>query len=407
MEPEEPPEPPALDLRPLPYHQEVVDHLRHRAPGVWRHIRSGARDPEHTEAQRLHLLKTTVVLERASHPELYQVADDVAGALALGVPVELYQGEDPGNLNAALLFLPEIARVVFYGPVQERLDREELRALLGHELAHHRLWSLDDGVHLAALHALDGIAGMAALASVGNTRRLFSLATEVFADRAALGVAGLEPTLGCLIKTRTGLSTVAPLDFLAQSRELHAAEDTGSRGWTHPEAHVRALALEWYDADGADAEPRIRRLLEGPIQLDELDLLRREELATLSERLVGALLQPAWFRTDAALGQARLMFDDYEVPPAPAPLADAEELAPWGDSVRDYLAYLLTDFVAVDPELEDLPLLQAHAVAEPLGLAERLERSVNRELRMTKKKLQESLRGRDERLRAAAERSGA
>ncbi len=393
----------SCELQPLPYHMDVVQHLRRHAKAVWRYYGGERTNPGITDAQRLYLLKSTVELKRESHENLYALADEVAVAIGLGVPLEIYQGEDAGGMNASLLFLPSTARVVFHGPLQERLDQEELRALLGHELAHHRLWSVDDGVYFAAWHALQGMDGMAALPSVENTLRLYSLSTEVFADRVALEVAGLEATIGCLLKMRTGLSDVKPLDFLDQSRELHAAESTGSRGWSHPEAHIRALAADWYGRDSMAAEERIRELIEGPIQLDELDLVRRDALDALTERLVGTLLQPTWFQTETVLGHARLMFDDYEVPDHAAFTADDRRLDLWGDTVRDYLAYLLADFVGVDTDLEDLPFLQAHAVAEDLGIESRLERAVNRELRKTKKAIREMLDDRDERLASAVD----
>ncbi len=406
LDPEEPSAKETLDSecgqRPLPYHRDVVQHLRRHARAVWGHYGGAESDQEVADAQRLYLLKSTVVLKRESHGDLYALADEVAAALGLDVPVELYQGEDAGEMNAALLFLPSAARIVLQGPIQERLDRQELRALLGHELAHHRLWSLADGAYLGAWYALQGMNGMAALPSVENTLRLYSLSTEVFADRVALEVAGLEATIGCLIKMRTGLGEVKPLDFLEQSRELHAAEGTGSREWTHPEAHIRALAVDWYDRDSTDAEKSIRELLEGPMQLDELDLVRRDALCALTERLVGVLLQPTWFRTETVVGHARLMFDDYEVPDHAEFTADDRRLDPWGNSVRDYLSYVLADFVSVDPELENLPFLRAHAVAEGLGIEAQLERAVNRELRKTKKAIREQLGDRDAQLAAAA-----
>ena len=407
--PENPAEEPATpamlptvpDLVPLPYHREVVRYLQRHAKAVWQHYSGAERRPEAAEAQRLYLLKSTVVLKRESHVPLYELADAVAKALALEVPVELYQGADTGTLNASLLYLPHVARVVFHGPLRERLTEDEMRALLGHELAHHKLWSLDDGTYYAAWQALHGMLGMAALNSVENTLRLYQLSVEVFADRAALAVAGLEASIGTLMKVRTGAGDAKPLDFLDQSRELHAAEGSGSREWTHPEAHIRALALDWYDSGSLASETSIRELLEGPMQLDELDLVRREALATLTERVVGTLLQPQWIRTEAVIGQARQMFDDYEVPAHVDMTPEDRALTGWGDSVRDYLTFVLTDFVGVDPDLEDLPLLRAHVIAEQLGLAERLERAVNRELRKTQKAIRELLEDRDAKLVAA------
>jgi hypothetical protein len=376
----------------------VVQHLQQFAPTVWRHFASDAFTSAQSEAQRLELLKTTVALRRESYPALYASADEIAAILALGVPVELYQGPDDGSLNAALLFQPDRARVVLFGQLQEKLAPDELRALLGHELAHHRLWTLDQGAVLIAGNALQCLAAMQGLESVENTLRLFALSTEVFADRAGLQVSSLHAAVGCLIKVRTGLSNVVVTDFIEQSQELLAAEDLGSRGWTHPEAHIRTLALAWYERDGEDSNPAIRRLLEGPIQLDDLDLLRREELSALVRQLIDTLLVPEWFRTEAVLGHCRLFFDDYQVSPVDQ-WGDPESLvAPWGESVREFLVHVLVDCVAVDPELHDLPLLQAHATAEKLGMAERFERAVNKKLRRTRKSIREDLADRDARL---------
>jgi hypothetical protein len=387
-------------LQALPYHHAVVAHLQQHAHAVWRHFSSDAYNAEHQEALRLHLLQTTVELTRESYPDLYTVADQVAGALNLGVPVELYQGADEGSLNAALLYQPDTARVVFEGPVQERLKPDQLRALLGHEFAHHRLWSLDEGIHLTAARAIDGIVSMSAVASAEATQRLLALTTEVFADRAGLQVSSLDAAVGCLITTRTGLKTTVSTDFISQSRTLLDAQGTGTRGWTHPEAHVRALALDWFATDGLDADARVRQLLEGPIQLDELDLLRRHELTAAVEQIVGLLLQPTWLRTDAVLGHARQLFDDYAVPELPPALPD---LAIWGDSSLDFLAVVLVDFIAVDPTLDDMPLCQAHHLAEQLGLETRLLKQVNHKLKRTRKVIAASLLDRDGRLAAAAE----
>ena len=95
--------------QPLPYHQDVVRHLQRHAKSVWGHYSGAARHPEAAEAQRLYLLKSTVVLKRESHAALYALAEGVANAIDLGVPLELYQGVDHGELNARLLFLPGVA----------------------------------------------------------------------------------------------------------------------------------------------------------------------------------------------------------------------------------------------------------------------------------------------------------
>ncbi|MBX2800729.1 MAG: M48 family metalloprotease [Myxococcales bacterium] len=351
---------------------------------------------------RLHLLQTTVRLSRESHPELYAQADAAAAALSLQVPVELFQGSDDGGLNAMLLYAPQSARVVLYGAMQEKLSGEEMCSVLGHELAHHKLWTADDGAYLHALRQLEGLASHTEAPSVLETLRLYTLHTEIFADRGGVLASDLDTTLRTLIRVRTGLSKVSVADFLAQSHELLQAQGTGSREWSHPEAHIRALALERHAADeGVDAERWVQRVVEGPLSLEALDLPSREALDAHTKALVAWLLQPPWFRTEAVMGHVRMLFDS-EPLPEPAPLAPSD-LDRYGDTVLDYLCAILVDFVAMDPELEDLPLQRADRVAEAMGLQKAFQTAVNRHLKRTRKAIAAALASRDSDLAAALE----
>lgn len=199
--------------------------------------------------------------------------------------------------------------------------------------------------------------------SVLPTARLVQLSTELCADRAALMVTGdLDATVRCLIKVGTGIQQVVASDFVAQAGKVWAAAGDGSAGWSHPEAHIRALALAWFAKDGDTAEARIRALVEGKIALGDLDLLRRDEFSAWTRRLVDRLLQPVWFQSDAVVGHARTMFDDYAVPGVASELASLRtELTPYATDVLDYVCFILIDFAAVDGALAEAGLARADA----------------------------------------------
>lgn len=388
-------------LEPLPYHRSVRDHLKAHAAAAWAHFSSDAFADEHAEELRLALLKATYRLERESHPALYGLADDAASKLGVRVAVELYQGPDEGRLNASLYFVPDAARVVLFGAMQEKLAEDELRAVLGHELAHHLLWTADAGEIFTAGRVLNVLADADDAPSVVATLRLFNLATETFADRGGLLASGSrDAVIKSLVKVDTGLAEVDPKAFLAQAEEVLAKAGSGSENFSHPENFIRAKAITL-----AEAEPEVHALLEGKPHIDMLDLLRRQELAAISRDLVDVLLTPAWFQSDIVLGHAKLLFDGYAVRP---PRRDVEELAraleAYGPSVLDYVAYLMVDFVAVDTSLDTLPLAHAQHVAEGLGLLERLERFVNKELKLTKKVIS-SVRAQREALLEAAKQA--
>jgi len=387
----------------MPYHLAIRDHLREHVSAVFEQLGSDELTAKHAEELDLSLLKATYRLEPESHPTLYGIAAEAAERLDLEVQVDLYRGTSDGELNAALYYAPGAARVVLYGPLEERLERDELLALFGHELAHHLLFTAERGELFTATRALHALDGAEASSSVLATARMWQLTTETFADRGGwLASGSADAVIRCLLKTQTGSSDVDAQAYLAQAEEVLERAGSGSEEFSHPETFLRAKALSLYASDPEGAAEGIARLLEGQIELDALDLIRRVELTELSRDIVDHLLAPRWFRTAAVIGHARLLFDDYDVKvPARTAAQIAEAMGEYGETVHDYLSYLMLDFVAVDPSLEELPIAQAQWLAEPLGLLERLEKGMNKELKITKRVIK-SVRARQAALLAAA-----
>lgn len=373
-------------LTPLPYHDAIRGHLKEHVSAAWSHFRSDEWREEHAKEADLQLAKSTVQLDEETHARLYELARDAAKKVGVEVDVELFQGDAQGGLNAALYFAPDTARIVLYGPLQERLQEDELLALLGHELAHHVLWTADQGDFFTTMRTLNGLSWAGASESIAATERMYRLTTETFADRGGYLAAGsTDALIRCLIKTRTQLSEVDPQAFLRQAEKV-IAQTKGSEAFEHPETYLRAKAITLYAADAGGIEDEVQELLTGAIELDGLDLIGRVELSALSRSFVDHLLEPPWFRTTSVLAHAGLLFEDYSHR-SPSHSVDALEkaLQRYGPTSLDYLAFLLLDFIVVDTNLADLPLAQAQTLAESVGLLDRLEKHVNRELKLTKK----------------------
>ena len=114
--------------------------------------------------------------------------------------------------------------------------------------------------------------------------------------------------------------------------------------------------------------------------MEELDLLGQVRLTQATRCLLEQLLQPKWFQSPAALGHARLFFDDFE--PAAARVDAGFDWLKGGDGrLREYLCYVLLDLVTADPELDDLPLAAALDLSRPLDLDAQLEKLAARELK--------------------------
>ncbi len=392
-------------LKPLPYHEAIREYLTTEEPEIWRWYASSRVRNEQAEAIRFDLLKSTYRIDRHTQPDLYALADEVAGRLGLDIGLTIYQAQNPEGLNASLAYVPGEGHLVLHGPVRSRLTEDEFRALVAHELSHLLLWQNWAGEYLVvdqilAALTLDPQAESPHFASM----RLLRLYNEIFCDRGALLVAG-DPgvCISMLVKVATGLEEVSPESYIRQAEEVFAKKSTKAAELTHPEAFLRARALAlWFDGD-PQADEKVRAMIEGQPALDELDLVAQKQVAGWTRRLVDVLLAPKWFQTELVLSHARLFFDDY-VPPA-AHEEDrslAEAIRTDDPAMQDYYCYVLLDFATADRDLEELPLAAALALADKLDVKNRFREIARKELRLRQKQLDKLDEEKEEMLKKAS-----
>lgn len=375
-------------LPPLPYHVELRDYLKTRERALWDWFSSARARADYAESLRLELLKTAYRLGLESHAELHRLAGEAKAALELTVPVSLYQSQQPSPPNASLYYLPGEAHLVLAGPVLDLLDTLELKSLLGHELAHYRLFAADGGEYHVADQLLASVANdpRAAASHVQSARR-YRLYTEIFADRGSFQVTGdIHPVIASLVKIQTGLSQVSAVSYLEQAAEIFRKSRVKTDELSHPEAYIRTRALALWAADGPGAEPAIRDTIEGPLALEELDLPGQDRLTRLTRQFLEQFLRPRWFQTEAVLGHAKLFFADFQ----PAPSAETvslEELKTSDPRLREYWCYVMLDFVVADPELEETPLAAALELSRRLEFDALFEKLAGKELKLKSRDL--------------------
>jgi hypothetical protein len=374
---------PETILEPLPYHLELRDYLKSKERELWNWFASAQAKADYTEHLRLELLKSTYRLDADGHPELYKSLEEAKANLGLDIPVTLYQAQNSPAANAALFFLPGEGHVVFAGPLLTLLNQDEIKSVIGHELAHYHLWERDNGEFHIADRLIEAVAqDPRAAASHEQTARRYQLYTEIFADRGALCIAGdIHPVVASLVKTQTGLSQVSAAGYLKQAEEIFAKRSVATQGLSHPEAFIRARSLMLWQEKRDAAATDINHMIEGAAALDELDLIGQMRLTTQTRRLLEHLLRPRWFQTSAVLAHAKHYFDDFQAAnghtsalPNGWNLADAR--------LREYLCYVLLDFAKVDPDLEDMPLAATLLLSQQLELDGQFEKLAAKELRM-------------------------
>lgn len=371
-------------LDPLDYHKRLVDYLRKYEPNVWDWSQTTDTHQKQAEEVRDTMLRHTYRLEPSSHPDIFDACTTAMTRLGIDAPVTLYQAND-GTMNASLFYIPGEVHLVFYGPILERLKGPELLALMGHELAHYQLWSADDGAYFKASQIVDhALTYPDSTPSHRETARLFSLHTELFADRGSALVAGeAAPAISVLVKVMTGLSSVDPAAYLRQAEELEAG-NAKSEGISHPEAFLRARALDmWWREDSALEDWLVQRI-HGPLSIEALDLLRQQELTAMTRAFFARFLAHLVTPADEVMTQIKAYFPDFQTEEEPLDLSKiaAERI---DDPTRDYFVSLMFDCAMADPDSRDDVMLAAARSAEAIGAGERFKAALRRDLKWTKR----------------------
>jgi len=365
----------------LPQHRALADWLRREETDVWRWFEENESAATDAAQVRLSLLRDTYRLDAESHPEVFREIESACATLGVEGEVFAYQAQNASTPNAAVCHLPGEAHVIFSGPILSLLSSDELRGVLGHELAHHHLWQLEDGRYYLADRILHASAAHPEAKPVhAQTARVWRLATELYADRGAyLAASSLETAVAGLVKTTTGLAQVSAKSYLAQAHEVFSKSNPKTDQLTHPETFIRARALQlWVEGD-ASLDDTIARMLDGDDGLDDITLLQQVEMASLTRRFLAHLLLPDWFQTEPVLAHARLFFRDFRPADDSAIMA---ELAERPASHREYFSQIMLDFCAVDTDLDDAPLARCLGLARDLGCLGAFEKLLTKELRV-------------------------
>lgn len=370
-------------LEPLAYHRRVVKLMQEHEPEVWKWAASQKTREEQFEAVRTSMLRETYRLTPEAHGRVHELCHKAMLVLDIDAPVTLYQASD-GAMNAALCFIPGEVHLVFYGAILERLSEDELVALMGHELAHYRLWTMDASHYHAAYRILDhALAYPEATPSHYETARLYTLATELYADRgAALAVDSPTPAITMLVKVMTGLTTVDAASFLKQASEIDVAGQA-TQGTTHPESFLRAQAVhKWWHAETGTDEWVDARLM-GPLSLKSLDLSRQHELAGMTKQFIAALTSADILQSDAVISQAKRLFPKWK--PSPQKLDKSAFGRDRIDaSVFSYLSAIVCDFAMADRDIRDEILATGARLMKDIGAEDEFRAALKDNLKLSK-----------------------
>lgn len=371
-------------LEPLAYHRDVVALLQHNERTIWDWAASQRTQDDQIASVRASMLRETYRLDPAAHQAVHDTCRKAMDVLEIDAPATLYQAAD-GAMNAALCYIPGEVHLIFYGAILERLSGDEMVALIGHELAHYRLWSTEGHAFHVANRILDhALVYPDAAPSHFETARLYALSTEFYADRgAALAASSSHTAISTLVKTMTGITNVDAASYLKQASELDASKPL-AQGNSHPDTFLRAQAVDrwWHGDPGLDRW--IDATLRGPLSLATLDLPRQHQLTALTRRFFAELLADSTLRSEAAATQIQRFFPDWDA--SGAKIEDGELAAGAADaSILDYLVALTCDIAMADRDLRDEVLAAGARMMRRFDGMVNFRDGLKRNLKLTKK----------------------
>jgi hypothetical protein len=377
-----------MKLEPLGYHRRVADTLVYREKDLWGWFQSDKFADQYQREAQLRLSKSAIQLGRdanANNARRYELAEVARDKLGLAADIVLYQSQDSGGApNAMLHYIPGQITVEFAGRVLELLDEDELLDLLGHEIAHYKLYQDDGGRHHTAVRLVHWICRREDCPSTWlETARRLSLYTEVYCDTAGYIVTGnRDVSIRGLAKIIADFKDADAKTYLAQAETILAQEKTGSQGLSHPELYIRAKAIANREAlDEQAFEASLVPLIEGPLDIDALDVLGQETLEELSRSLIDLFTRPEVNRTDAVMAHARQFFPKFRWPTKTSNTTIAlPDVTP---QTRDYLAYVLLDLAHCDQTRAEDALATALVIARQSGLDAAFRKIARKELKKT------------------------
>lgn len=412
-----------FDLEGIRYPGEVEAAKRLRKlKGFSRTLRTVEMDMALHPAWR-RKLDEALRLDPESAPSLFAALADVCDLLGFDGKIEAYQ--DIGDINATMTSTDRGAMLTLEGPVLEIMAPQELRGLLGHELAHYLCHSgpgarfrpetrvaldwrgkyeenEDDRAQILAASAL-------------------LVAEEITSDRFEVLVCqDLDTYLRTSLKFSTELQDTVvrhdPKVLLRQAREaLEGSVGRVDRRASHPERHLRVRAAElFFESDLfrqltgigaglrpiADVNEEIAQLLVGwvPRGADRIYQERFERFLLAAARAIvsadgvfrpeerrylARALPTAWRGRLPTDEEAEKMVDDF-----------AEELRVLGDQ-RALLTTLnfLCGAVEADGRVEDTELRAIDMLGRALGAKELFRHELRERFRFDPKRSRHEARG--------------
>lgn len=373
-----------INLTPFNYHKKLKDHFKSRKK-TWEWFSENTNKEKQVTEFKTSLLKNSYRLNQESHQELYKIVDEICKKLTINANVTLYQEHNSVQLNAGISIINNEAHIVFSGNIISLLSNDEMKALLAHELSHYLFYKIENEEYEITQRIILALANdQMSENSMIETARIFQLYMELFCDAGALQVCGdYKTVIQMLVKLNTSLSEVNANSYLEQAKEIINSDDKSTTNQTHPESYIRSLALYYQSEQVLKSGGKIKKLIEGDLDLNTLDVFKQKQLFKLTKDFIQLIIKPKWMNTSSVLNLCNQYFKDFYKEKFNGVENLVSQIEESKISVKNYFCYVLLDFAKVDNDMEGAPFGHTLEIAELLNLKKEYEKIVRKELKLT------------------------
>ena len=377
-------------LKPFEYQTKLKEYLQTKNK-LWSWYSEDKAKKSHFENFKKNLLKGSYRIDKTSHPELYTILEEIKQKIDLPLEITIYQEQMSYQNNIGISFYENEAHIVLSGRVLKMLTKDEMKAILAHELFHYYFFTIDDKGYEIADRIITSIANDERSSDVYlESARLFKLYTELYCDRGAYMVMGdIGPVIGSLVKLTTGVDKVNPSSYLEQAKEILSNENRTTNEQSHPEAFIRAKAIELWSQQKYQSNNEIDKLIIPKIEFEKLNIFSQKDLELITKKLIQILVKPTWNKTDRILDLANEYFPNMTLNEEFNVEEFFEVTQNVGESTKKYLSYILLDFSLSDSDQGNATLGYAFELAENGGLKNEFNMIVKKELKLTARKLKD------------------
>lgn len=372
-------------LEPFEYHKKLKAHFKSRKK-TWDWFSGEKLKEQQIHEFKTNLLKNTYRMDREAYPELYETADEICRKLAIDAKVFIYQENNSTQFNAGISVVNSEAHIMLSGNLINLLTKEEMKALLAHELSHYLFYKIDNEEYEIAQRIVLALANdTRSEDAIIETARIFQLYLELFCDAGSLKVCeDHHVVIRTLVKMNTGLSEVNPTSYLEQAKEIMKGDNESSQHHSHPESYIRSLALMLRFENNEEYLEKIKKMICGPLNLSSLDIFEQVEMSELTDDLIQLIVRPKWINTASVMNLCTKYFSNFrKLEDLTSVEIITEQIENSHNSVKDYVCYVLLDFSKVDSDLEGLGMGHTLQIAELLSISKEYESIVRKKLKLT------------------------